>query len=413
MNTRKALVLVYEDDSEIARDWADKIQKVYRAAEVQFAVGEDFRKLLEEINRRRTAWRRNEPGDIYAAGHAADEANVIVVDYDLFGYLDQIDTTGSRLAYLLRCFTRCGFIVVLNAHGTNVFDLSLGSPTADFADIHIGSSQIGNPGLWKTPFDGYRPWYWPIVPHAQRNFEQCVQDVKDNWETPILEFLKLDCVLHWWPRRARAFLTGRKQMEEMTFQDFIESTGGGIAAKDTLVPEQRARVAAARIGALLNLILLPEQSVLVDAPHLVSRFPSVLRSESHSRERWNQLCNPVADEIDDLLAEGLKAHRYPQTHWLWRPAWYWPQVNQDEAIEEVHDPWAYREPDWVFCEDISQFIPLCCARDFRALLSPPFIPRFLFDPTSPDATRYVPQTGQGGPQDSSPVEYVPQAVLGL
>ena len=61
-------------------------------------------------------------------------ADVVVVDYDLLRFSEiHVDTTGSRLAYLLRCFSKCGFIIVLNEFGTNTFDLSLGSPVEGFS----------------------------------------------------------------------------------------------------------------------------------------------------------------------------------------------------------------------------------------------------------------------------------------
>ena len=267
-------VLIYEDQPEVATGWASKIEGACSNAVVKTADREDFQQLLELLNRRRRTWR--DPGS--DAGtlelHPADSTDVVVLDYDLLQYSDSGDTTGSRLAYLLRCFSKCGFIVILNEFGTNAFDLSLASPPEDFADLHIGGVQLGNPGLWQTPFDGYRPWYWPVIPNAKENFERCVADVLENLEAPIFEFLGLDRVIDWIPRRARDFLSGRHKikMEEVTFKGFVTSAWGGISIKDKVPTEQMARVAAARIATLLNSIILAEQSVLVDAPHLISRF---------------------------------------------------------------------------------------------------------------------------------------------
>ena len=39
------------------------------------------------------------------------------------------------------------------------------------------------------------------------------------------------------------------------------------------------RVAAARLGKWLERLVLPGQNVLVDAPHLVSRFPSLVAAD--------------------------------------------------------------------------------------------------------------------------------------
>ena len=407
-------VLIYEDQSEVAKTCASKIRDVYNEASVEPVDTKDFQALLSLINRRRNAWRDGENEADMIERHDSDSADVIVVDYDLLQYSDTADTTGSRLAYLLRCFSECGFIIILNEFGRNVFDLSLGSPPEDFTDIHIGGEQIGNPGLWQAPFDGYRPWYWPVVPNARENFEQCVKDVRENFDTPILEFLGLDRAIDWIPRRAREFLLGKKKIEEVTFKGFVKSAHGGVSSKDMLIPEQMARVAAARIVTLLNSIILPEQSILVDAPHLVSRFPSLILNQRDDINMWNKLCNPVNHEIDDLLVKDLKKYKFQQSHWLWRPAWYWSEINNDENIEEVKDPWKVQEVDWVFCENISQFVPIEFTQDFRAIVSPPFIKRFVFrDGDSPEADRYVSQIGSRGPQDPSSVEYVPQAVFSL
>ena len=404
-------ILVYDDIIGNAREWAKRINETCPGAAAVAAGKADFQKLLKLINSRRKAWRESDNTATEFGEHPIDTADVVVVDYDLLQYSDTTDTTGSRLAYLLRCFSQCGFIIILNEYGRNVFDLSLRTPTLDFADIHLGNEQLGNPGLWQFPFNGYRPWYWPVVPSARENFEACVRDVQDNLEKPILEFLALDKVIDWLPRGAREFLTGKKKLEKVTFEDFVESARGGISARDMLIPGQIARVAAARIITLLNLEILPEQSVLVDAPHLVSRFPSLLSNGSDAIENWDMLCNPVSNKIDALLLENLKPHKYQKDHWLWRPAWYWPDINKDEEIREVSQPWTFEEPDWVFCEDISRFVPLEVAQDFTAIVSPPFIKRYIFKSDVAGAIDHVGRVRQGGPSDPSLVEFVPEVAL--
>ena len=408
---RSLEILVYDDQFNLAKSWAKKIKDSYSDAVVKPANSEDFKQLLTLINSRRKAWREagDESGTIDL--HEADTADVIVVDYDLLQYSDPVDTTGSRLAYLLRCFSKCGFIIVLNEFGRNVFDLSLGSPPEGFADIHIGDEQIGNPGLWQAPFDGYRPWYWPVIPNAKKNFERCVNDVRGNLEKRIFDFLDLDRVIDWIPRRAWNFLLGKQKIEEVKFKDFVRYSHGGISDKDKLIPEQIARVTAARIITLLNSIILPEQSVLVDAPHLVSRFPSLILNQRDEIGMWNKLCNPVTQEIDDLLVEDLREYKFKQSHWLWRPAWFWPEINKDEDIEEVKDPGSVEGIKWAFCEDISRFVPTKFAQDFRAIVSPPFIKRHVFRSDLSGADSCVSQVGSGGPQDPSSVEYVPQAMF--
>ena len=407
-------VFVYDDELSIARGWAASIETVMPEAKVTTAGKDDFRSLLELLNARRSDWREPASENRTVEPHPVDSADVIFVDYDLISYSNTGDTTGSRLAYLLRCFSGCGYIVILNEYGTNAFDLSLRSPTEDFADLHIGGEQIGNPGLWQPTFKGYRPWYWPVLPHARTNFELCVNDVLQNLEKPILEFLGLDGVVDWIPPGARDFIQSDEKLEKTTFRGFIESTRGK-AAKDKLIDDQLPRVAAARIGTWLNSIILPEQSLLVDAPHLVSRFPSLVLNERDIIDTWNTLCNPVSDEVDDLLHERLREHKFKHSHWLWRPAWYWPRINSDETIEEVKNPWAVEDVDWVFCENVSRFIPLEAAQEFRAIVSPPFIKRYVLLADSPILDRNETGIGLGGAEDPLPsrVDYVPQVAFSI
>ena len=406
-------VMVYDDSPEIAESLVNKVRIVCDHANVTAVRQETFRDLIGLMNRRRAKWRAGGDDVAFMESTEVDEADVIVVDYDLLFYSEAGDTTGSRLAYLLRCFTKCGLIIVLNEYGTNTFDMSLRSPSLDFADLHLGAVQIGNPGLWSGSFEGYRPWHWPVLPKARLNFEKCVEDVRENLDQPILEFLGLGRFIDWMPKRAHDFFLGSGNIETVRFKDFVKQARVGIESKDELPPEYMARVAAARLLALLNGLILPEQSILVDAPHLVSRFPSLIRDGDQDIHYWNRLCEPLNEEIDELLVEVLTEHRFKRQHWLWRPVWYWPDVARDERISEVRDPWSVKDIDWVFCENVSRFVPAEFADDFRADVSPPFNKRFVLKRESPEAQTFVSKVGSGGDQDPLIVEYVPQAAFSM
>ena len=406
-------ILVYDDLPNIAKSLANKIRNAYDDANVTVVDRSKFQDLMEEVNNRIAALMRDrneasliEPTDV-------DRADLVVVDYDLLRYSEAGDTTGSRLAYLLRCFTECGLIVVLNEYGTNTFDMSLRSPTQDFADLHLGAAQIGNPGLWSGSFEGYRPWHWPVLPDAREKFEKCVEDVRENLDRAILDFLGLSRVIDWMPKRAHEFFLGSGDMETVRFEAFVKQARAGIDSKDELSSECMARVAAARIVALLNGVILPEQSLLVDAPHLVSRFPSLIGDEGQDIHHWNRLCDPLDEEVDGLLKASLTEQRFKKQHWLWRPAWYWPDIARDERIAEVRDPWRIVEIDWVFCENVSRFVPAEYADDFRADVPPPFSKRYILRRNVPETVKLVSQIGSKGTQDPLVVDYVPQAAFSV
>ncbi len=408
-------VLVYDDSYEVAKGLASKIQDAYDNVNVATVSPDSFRDSISQINARRTAWRTNSNEGTSIETIEADEADIVVADYDLLTYSESGDITGSRLAYLLRCFTKCGLIVVLNEYGTNAFDASLRNPSLGFGDLYLGAAQIGNFGLWTEVFEGYRPWHWPVLPQARENFEKCVEDVQGNLDQPILDFLGLGRFVDWMPRRVHEFLLGDTDMESIRLRTFVEQTRGGIESKDKLPSEYMARVAAARLISLMNDLVLSEQSLLVDAPHLVSRFPSLVRGDDLDIHHWNDLCEPLNDEIDDLLEDCLIEHRFAEErqHWLWRPAWYWPDVARDERIAEVSDPWTVKDVGWVFCENISRFIPEELADDFRADVSPPFDKRFVLKRESPEVSAFVGNVGSGGIRDPLNVEYVPQAAFSI
>ena len=218
-------ILVIEDRDEVASSWADAIRDGLGVAtvDVELATHDSFERLQRVANLRRSEWRKDGHGNGMVGEHEADGKDVVVVDYDLLDYSTTHNPTGSRLAYLLRCFTTCGFIVVLNAQRLNIFDLSLRSPSEDFADLHIDGQQLANPGLWRAGFSGYRPWHWPTIPNATENFKRCVDDVRDHFEEPVLDFFGLNRVIDAVPGKVHDFLTPRGDpVEEVTFRDFIK-----------------------------------------------------------------------------------------------------------------------------------------------------------------------------------------------
>ena len=405
-------VLVYDDHVPSAELWSENIESVCSRARATLADASSFSDLSTLLNQRRASWRDDPGSEEMIRRHEIDQADVVVIDYDLFDYPASPNTTGRRMAYLLRCFTTCGLIIVLNEYGDNVFDLRLSSSADDFADVHVGDKQIGNPGLWGAPFHGYRPWYWPSIPLAVDNFLRCVEDVVSNPSTPILEFFGLQNLIDWIPWQARDFLSIKEDVSAVTFEEFAKSAPGGIERRDELGPGQRARVTAARIVRILNSVVLPEQGVLVDAPHLVDRFPSLISGEKN-RDTLNMLCQFDESVTNHLSGEQLERHRFRQPHWLWRPAWYWPEVIKGTDVIEVTEPWNTEELDFVFCEDISRFVPSDVAQDFRADVASPFSKRYRFDSRSEGAKEIVPTLGDGSANDPSEVRFFPESASSL
>ena len=196
----------------------------------------------------------------------------------------------------------------------------------------------------------------------------------------IFEFLELGDMLETGlSRSVIEFLTKTKGIQEISFEDFVNwrLSGNGLRMKDEPYSEEAiARIAAARIGKWLNGMVLQGQDILVDAPHLVSRLPSLVSSGLEKVEDWNRVASfEQADELG--LDPVIKSYRFKHEDWLTRPAWYWRGVSNDMEINEVADPWTMEKPRWVFCEDISKYIPLKEAKRFIADLESPFVHRFV------------------------------------
>ena len=113
----------------------------------------DAKEEVELLERRRRSARTGDHPD--EGNSSFDDADILIVDYDLTASGEQQGgpaETGERVAYLARCYSKCGTIVALNQYNvTATFDLSLIGHISSFADINISGDQISNPAaLGKT-----------------------------------------------------------------------------------------------------------------------------------------------------------------------------------------------------------------------------------------------------------------------
>jgi hypothetical protein len=287
--------------------------------------------------------------------------------------------SGERIAYLARCYSRCGVIVGYNQfYYQKTFDLTLRGNLRSFADLNISYDVVAHPGLWSDNYDGFRPWYWPLLPQAASRMQQRTSQLIEKINEPILNFLDLaskpahDAL----SREQLEFLGPGREPELANFMNFVTDSGQGLKQKDKLwEPEAAARIGASRISKWLERSILPGQNILVDAPHLIERFPSLLTNGESGK---NVVCR-LEPEIHDLGLETQKisSARFNAPSWLSRPAWLWPVVSLDESITEVRDPWAYSDDSLVFCEDASRFLDRQDSQEFVAEVQPEFGRRYV------------------------------------
>jgi len=333
--------------------------------------------------------------------HPFDAADILFLDYDLV-QLTEVDNyaggseSGERVAYLSRCYSRCGTIVTYNQffYG-RTFDLTLRGHLRSFADLNLSSDSMSNVGLWRDDFEGFRPWSWPLLLDSYTRLQRCADYLAAQPGTPILDLLGLSSgpAYSVFTRELLEFLSAGPP-EKADVNEFVHQSGNGLRIRDRLwEPHAAFRIASARISKWLERAVLPGQNILVDAPHLVDRFPSLVQGDS-SEASWNRSCalgnRPVSDL--GLQATQIEYAEFASHDWLSRRAWIWPLLARNEAIREVRDPWADAQESLAFCEDASRFHRRELVREFVAEMSSEFARRYVRcfpDVTYQPATRFL------------------------
>lgn len=380
-------ILICDDSEETGRAFKNGLERIDTVKEYfgePILAGKTELEQAIKALERRLKQASNEEIDDYPLDDAAkiiDDAAILVIDYALFD-LDA-SVTGERVAYLARCYSRCGIIIALNQFPPYVeeyFDLTLRGHLESYADLNIPSNSLKNPGLWSEPWNGFRPWGWPLLPQAVNKLEDRVTELQEHLGEKILEFLGFEGVKALTLTRSTVGFLSREKPEETIFREFVDSAGSGNGLRGRnerpINDEAIARIAAARIDCWLEYDVLPGQNILVDAPHLISRFPSLLGDKSQDIDAWSRTASfsePNVIGLDPII----EPYRFKRSDWLSRSTWFWNDLSDSEEIAEVRDPWSAKTLDYVFGEDISKFIPNDDARSFVADLESPFVRRYV------------------------------------
>ena len=400
----KETILIYDDDGERAGEFKCKLEKGLDKANqsenfnVKSLEHGEFQKAIIALEKRRIEFRKGEKeleNSHKDDAEEIDNASIFIIDYDLLDSQEKEkklftgSLTGEIVAYLVRCFSRCKLIVGLNQYGNNPFDLTLRGDLDSFADLNLGEYQLDNPGLWKGDWEDsgqeFRPWCWPNLCDLLCDFGKRVEDIQENLDTPISEFLDFDRGLFQvLPREIVQFIEKYEKKENIqtTFWEFVVESGYGLSPKDTeklkkgINDHILARVGAARISKWLECLVLPEQDILVDAPHLISRYPSLITGDKTKIETWNSIAQLVEHDKLGLEIDLIEPYRFQKNHWVSRPVWFWDKLRECERIREIIEPWLTVKPDWVFCEDASYFDYRENCKEFLAETASPFTRRF-------------------------------------
>ena len=373
-------IAIFDDDEQQRQSWHDRLVNLGKG-EVLRLGRDDFLQQIDCLEERRKAARQKGTTDKLedlGIDCQFDQIDILIVDFDL---LQAVNITGEEVAYILRCFSLCGLVVALNQFGRRRFDLSLRGHPESFADLNIGEDFFDDPGLWDHyGWNEFRPWSWPLLPELLEDYMKRIHDAADWMGRPVLECLDLDeesaVIL---PYEMIEFIESpkNKKAELTTFEDFVSCSGRGLKRRDSecAIEEMKPRIAAARLHHWLESIVLSSQDILIDAPHLVARFPSLLAGDVKDQKIWKSTADLV--NLSGVERKVIKEFEYPHEHWLTRPAWYWTGIRGCESIPEVEDPWSVEDFNWVFCEDSSSFVSRDEAREFIAKLPSRFNRRYV------------------------------------
>lgn len=373
-------VRVYDDTPGRGEKYAAIIRdlKVVRENFVIESIGEeDFREELRILRERQSKTRLGQQWDDESL---FDRTTVLVIDYDLLKTSKNTSLTGENVAYLTRCFSKCNFILGLNIDikiaGTNPFDLTLRGHPESFCDLNIGSGQLSNEGLWGDKRNQFRPWYWPQLPNYLSSFKERITEVVEHLDDAISEVLEIEGIMRNSPRSVTDFLVGDPL--KTTFRKFVEKSGNGLRGRDKSPPDELVgRIAAARLSKWLERLVLTRQDSIIDAPHLVSRYPSLLEGDKSDVSVWNKTTKFEKYDKLGLNHEIIEEFRYGKTHWFSRPVWFWGDLSESSEIKEVREPWEREMVKFVFCEDSSSFYEREQCKKFSIKSDSPYNRRFI------------------------------------
>lgn len=352
-------IRVYDDTRGRGERYASILQKLKVVGDnfdlIESISNEDFKEELRVLRKRQS---RTRLGQRWDEKSLFDRTTVLVIDYDLLTASKDVSLTGENVAYLTRCFSKCNFILGLNLDikiaGIDPFDLTLRGHPESFCDLNIGSGQLNNEGLWGDERKRFRPWYWPQLLDYLMSFEERVSEAIEHLDDAISKILEIGRIIKTFPRSVTDFLAGAPR--KTTFRKFVEKSGYGLRGRDESPPDEiMGRIAAARLSKWLERLVLTRQDIVVDAPHLVSRYPSLLEGEHSDINVWNKTAQFEKFDKLSLDHKKIEKFRFRKTHWFSRPVWFWGDLSESSEIKEVQEPWERETVEYVFCEDSSSF----------------------------------------------------------
>lgn len=364
-------ILILDDDQVRAEDWKHEIGKNLGGdANIVVYDNRNVGRVISELHEKRLSAREGS----YQTVVELDEIDLLIVDYDLL----RLDTdgrsawsTGAEVAYAARLMSKVGPIVVVNQYGTNSFDLTMRRTSPSYADLDLGSKHITSPELWKDgDFEGFRPWHWPNLLREPSRFNDLSDFVLENLDNSVVEALGLELSDFDSPRYVSPELLARLGLSRkggMTFRQLLvgnQKEDGkyqpnpisvfNILEKDAELVKDMPSDVLSRLGAAVlshwvERLILPNQELIADAPHLAYQYPWILENHG-STDAWKELAR--LDEVVGLTPV-IENYRVHPACIVSRPAYWAGQVKREIDVPEEFS--MANVPDLAFCEDTSSF----------------------------------------------------------
>jgi hypothetical protein len=388
--SNKRLVVLFDDDTERVQTWREKLEGVpglTDLCDIEAPSVSEFALAFESLKDRQAGSRAD--GSPSGAGSSLDDASIldradiVIVDFDLTPArgAQQIDAEalktlrgsfGDTFAYLTRCYTGAGYVVLVNqTFYQSTFDLTMREFEFSAADLNVTDSDLGNEDLWygHPGRDRFRPWHWPRLVDAG----QFVHDRASNvdLDAGLLAALGFDDpeVFDLFDPQQLEVL-GKGDPRAATFRTMTGPDAGfGVRSKsETPSEESLKRIAASAVTRWLERIIVPAQNILVDAPHLVQRRRRLVE-EPRTIEALDQTADLSGDiDLGDVLdLNQLIVATSPASDWCLRPVWLWPKCPPGPPPNDK----------LVFCEDGSFFRHFDEVEEFKSELPGPFRNRFV------------------------------------
>ena len=359
-------ILVFDDQSDLAADWADQIGAAMgEAGNVSVLTEPDAD--FEAVVARKVSIKEDKEVDTTRT--IFDELDVLVVDFDLV-LMDGKNgrTTGEGLARLMRTYSTCGAIVVMNQYKGAPFDLGMRGHLDSFADLNVAATLISQEALWKdvAPAEGLlKPTTWvalaDLVDGAARLTEKLVEVGRGQ---PIHEVLGLkEDALPLLSDTAYGFVSSTvedaKGLAATTVEDFLkyslnEQEFAFIETDDTYANG----FAAFRLLKWLDRAVLRPMNVLIDVGHLIERIPLLLDFEKldvKEPDDWTRGSRELSTFLNqDIVA---KYRNEDVSTFLGKDVFDWYRLEADEAVVQLQDDAFDAVPErFLYSETSSRFL---------------------------------------------------------